>query len=85
MTFKRKSAQELIGPIKDDLDPTDQAFWAQQRAARQAELRGAVVVGRLLERPHPGTLAVEVYERLSDPQRPPTEALLKLLRHLGEA
>ena len=59
MTFKRKSAQELIGPIKDDLDPTGEAFWSQQRAARQAGLRGAVVVGRLLERPHPGTLRLK--------------------------
>ncbi|MNF91406.1 hypothetical protein D3C84_740060 [compost metagenome] len=85
MTFKRKSAQELIRPISDDLDPTGQAFWAQQRAARQAELRGAMRVGELFAQETPGTFATEAHRRLSDVQEPLSADFLKLLRHLGEA
>lgn len=85
MTFKRKSAQELIRKIDDDLDPTDQTFWAQQRADRRAELRGALRVGELYAQATPGTFATEAYRRLSDAQEPLSADFLKLLQHLGEA
>lgn len=47
-------------------------------------LKGAMRVGMLLQRRHPGTFATDVYQRLGDPQRPPSPGLLKLLRLLGK-
>ena len=66
MTFKRKSAQELIRPISDD---GDELIEQQQRAAlaaRKAELKGAMIVGGLYAQKSPGTFATEAYK----PQRP---------------
>ncbi|MCY1450929.1 hypothetical protein D9M71_677700 [compost metagenome] len=85
MTFKRKSAQELIRPISDD---EDELLEQQQHAAlltRKAELRGAMRVGELFAQETPGTFATEAHRRLSDVQEPLSADFLKLLRHLGEA
>lgn len=90
-TFKRRTPEEFAKRLRRlsiSQDRAEELLQQQQRAflaAHQAELKGAMLVGTLLQQRHPGTFATHVYRRLSDLQRPPTEGLLKLLRLLGEA
>ena len=91
MTLKRRPPEEFrehLRRLSLSLDRAEELLEQQKRAviaARQAELKGAMILGTLYQRKHPGTFTAHVYQRLSDPQRPPTEGLLKLLRLLGEA
>jgi len=91
MTFKRRTPEqfrEQLRRLSISQDLAEELLIAQQqtqRAARQAELKGAMILGTLYQRRHPGTFATHVYRRLSDPKRPPSAGLLKLLRLLGEA
>jgi hypothetical protein len=90
-TFKRRTPEQIREHFRraERLGSASALAEQQHQAQRQADLaamlRGAMVFGGLYAQETPGTLAVEVYERLSDAQRPPTAALLKLLRQLGEA
>jgi len=91
MTFKRRPPEEFrehLRRLSLCLDRAEELLEQQKRAViadRQAELKGAMIVGTLYQRKHPGTFVNDVYQRLSDPQRPPSAGLLKLLRLLGEA
>lgn len=90
-TFKRRTPEQIrehfrrAEHLADAAELAEQQFWVQQRAARQAELRGAMRVGELYSQEPPGAFATDVYQSLSDPQRAPTVALLKLLQLMGEA
>lgn len=90
-TFKRRTPEQIrehfrrAGELAEANALAEQQHQAQRQADLAAMLRGAMVVGGLYAQETPGTFATDVYQRLSDPQRPPTEPLLKLLRHLGEA
>lgn len=90
MPFKRRTPEqfkEQLRQLSMAHDSGEELRQEQQRtqlAARQAELKGAMIMGMLYQQRHPGTAALSVYQRLSDNQRPPSTGLLKLLRLLGE-
>lgn len=90
MPFKRRTPEEFKEQLRqlsmahDHAEELRQEQHQTQLAARQAELKGAMVMGMLYQQRHPGTIARSVYQRLSDPQQPPSKGLLKCLRLLGE-
>lgn len=90
MGFKRRTAeqfQEQLRQLALAHDRAEELRQEQQRTqltAQQAQLRGAMIMGMLYQQRHPGTAAMSVYQRLSDPQRPPSAKLLRFLRLLGE-
>lgn len=89
-TFKRRPPQEFREQLRQLSISQDRAEELRlkqlraQLAARQAELKGAMIMGMLYRQKHPGTIALSVYQRLSDHQQPPTAKLLECLRLLGE-
>lgn len=91
MKFKRRTPEQFREQLRRSSisqDIAEELLLAQQKtqhAARQAELKGAMILGTLYQRRHPGTFATHVYQRLNDTLPPPSAGLLKLLRHLGEA
>jgi len=91
MTFKRRTPEEFhehLRRLSLSQDRAEELLEEQKHAviaARQAELKGAMILGTLYQRKHPGTFATDVYRRLSEPQLLPSAGLLKLLRLLGEA
>ncbi|MFG0858858.1 hypothetical protein [Pseudomonas sp. CJQ_13] len=90
MPFKRRTPeqfQEQLRQLALAHDRAEELRQEQQRtqlAAQQAELRGAMIMGMLYQQRNPGTIARSVYQRLSDPQQPPSKGLLKCLQLLGE-
>jgi hypothetical protein len=90
MPFKRRTPeqfQEQLRQLAMAHDRAEELRQEQQRtqlAARQAELRGAMIIGMLYQQRHPGTAARSIYQRLSNKQQPPSRGLLQLLRLLGE-
>ena len=90
-TFKQRTPEQFrehLRRLSLSLDRAEELLQQQKRAvleAHRAELKGAMIVGTLYQRKHPGTFATYVYQRLSDPQQHPSAGLLKLLRLLGEA
>ncbi|WEA23715.1 hypothetical protein [Pseudomonas juntendi] len=91
MPFKRRTPeqfQEQLRQLALAHDCAEELRQEQQRtqlAAQQAELRGAMIMGMLYQQRNPGTAALSVYQRLSDPQQSPSKGLLRFLRLLGEA
>lgn len=88
--FKRRTPEQFAEDLRqrsisnDRVHESLQAQRLAQIAARQAELKGAMIMGMLHAQPHPGTFSTGVYEMLSDPGRQPTESLMRFLRLLGE-
>jgi len=91
MTFKRRTPEQFAEHLRRlslSQDRAEELLEQQKRAviaARKAELKGAMILGTLYQRKHPGTFATDVYRRMSDPQQHPSAELLRLLRLLGEA
>lgn len=89
-TFKRRTREQFAEDLRkrsisnNRAEELLQAQRLAQIAARNAELKGAMIVGMLHGQPHPGTFSTGVYEMLSDPGRQPTENLMRFLRLLGE-
>ena len=90
MSFKRRTPEQFKEQLRqlslahDRAEELRQEQQRRQLAAHQAELKGAMLMGMLYQQRHPGTAALSVYQRLSNPQQPPSRGLLKLLRLLGE-
>lgn len=90
MPFKRRTPEQFKEQLRQRSiahDHAEELLLEQQRtqlADRQAELKGAMIMGMLYQQRHPGSAALSVYQRLSDNQQPPSRGLLKLLRLLGE-
>lgn len=88
--FKRRTAEQHREHLRQLLISNDRAYELLQAqrlaqiAERQAELKGAMVMGMLHAQPHPGTFSTGVYEMLSDPGRQPPESFMRFLRLLGE-
>lgn len=90
MPFQRRTSEQFKKQLRqlslahDRAEELRQEQQRTQLAARQAELKGAMIMGMLYQQRHPGTAALSVYQRLSSNQRPPSRGLLKFLRLLGE-
>lgn len=88
--FKRRTAEqhrEHLRQLSISNDRAHELLQAQrlaQIAARNAELKGAMVMGMLHAQPCPGTFSTGVYEMLSDSAQQPPESFMRFLRLLCE-